>query len=152
MKLNTSLNAKSVDDFCNELESTSAKCDLMLKKLEKKRERIAISEHRQSLIQQLNESSEPALTLNLAVLLLFQSIHNQMIHASGKFVPQLLSFLRTSLEADLFALLHQCQDLVIRQLMAKNDDEKESIEEQLNDIIPKIKEIAISVPKKTPKE
>ena len=112
------------------------KCEIMFKKLEKKRERIVISEHRQSLIQQLNESTDPALTLHLAVLLQFQANHNQIIHASGKFVPQLISFLRPTLDSNVFALLHNCQELVIKQLNAKNSEEKDSIEQQLNDMLP----------------
>ena len=151
-RLNTSLNAKSVDDFCNELESTSAKCEIMLKKLEKKRERIVISEHRQSLIQQLNESSDAALTLHLSVLLLFQTNHNEIIHASGKFVPQLISFLRPVLDSNTFSLLHNCQELVIKQLTAKDDEEIDVIAKQLNEICPLIKDVALSPPKKQTSE
>jgi hypothetical protein len=120
----------------------------MLKKLEKKRERIVMSEHRQSLILQINESTEAALTLHLAVLLLFQANHNQMIQASGKFVPQLINFLRPLLEPNTFALLHNCQELVIKQLTAKDNDERDSIDKQLQEMIPKIKEIAVVLPKK----
>lgn len=124
----------------------------MLKKLEKKRERIVISEHRQSLIQQLNESSDAALTLHLSVLLLFQTNQNEIIHASGKFVPQLINFLRPGLDSNAFSLLYNCQELVIKQLTAKDDEEKEAIERQLNEMIPKIKEIALTLPKKQPLE
>jgi hypothetical protein len=120
----------------------------MLKKLEKKRERIVMSEHRQSLILQINESTEAALTLHLAVLLLFQAHHNQMIQASGKFVPQLINFLRPLLEPNTFTLLHNCQELVIKQLTAKDNDERDSIDKQLQEMIPKIKEIAVVLPKK----
>jgi 4-hydroxy-3-methylbut-2-enyl diphosphate reductase IspH len=124
----------------------------MLKKLEKKRERNVISEHRQSLIQQLNESTEAALTLHLAVLLLFQANHNEMIQASGKFVPQLISFLRPVLEPNTFALLHNYQELVIKQLTTKDNDERDSIEKQLQEMMPKIKEIAVLLPKKQTSE
>lgn len=151
-KLNTSLNAKTVDDFYTELDNSSLKCEIMLKKVEKKRERNVIAEHRQSLILQLNESTEAALTLHLSVLLLFQANHNEMIHASGKFVPQLINFLRPILESNTFALLHNCQDLVIKQLMAKDNDEKDAIEKQLQEMIPKIKEIAVLIPKKQTSE
>jgi hypothetical protein len=124
----------------------------MLKKLEKKRERTVISEHRQSLILQMNESTEAALTLHLAVLLLFQANHNSMLHASGKFVPQLINFLRPVLEPNTFALLHNCQELVMKQLTTKDDDERDLFEKQLQEMIPKVKEIAVILPKKQTSE
>lgn len=156
-KLHASLSAKTVSDFISELENAASVCDVMIKKVEKRRERIITSEHRQSLILQINEAQDdPALTLHLSLLLLFQTCTKEIVHASGKFVPQLISFLKPQLEPSTYDLLHECEELVVKQLSMKDPkatselEEQESITSRLNEIASKIKALALSPPKKEP--
>ncbi|XP_054161275.1 E3 UFM1-protein ligase 1-like [Oppia nitens] len=154
VKLNQTINGKSVDDFIAELDTCvgSGKCEIMLKRLDKKRERSVIAEHRQSLIQQLNESAAAAavndgqaLALNLAVLLLFHRYRGELIHASGKFVPKLLDQLKSDLDTETYQLLYSAQELVIKQLSSSTTTKEPSdaIQQQLSAMIDKIKELAI---------
>ncbi len=55
-----------LQDQCQQL------CDVMIKKPDKKRERQILFGHRQQLAEQLVSCSDPALTLHLAAILLFQ--------------------------------------------------------------------------------
>lgn len=144
-QLNSSLN-KTVEEFLIQLDICGGLCDILLKKIDKKREKTLISEHRQNLIMQLTESlDDDPLVLHIAILLLFQSTSKQIIHASGKFVPQLLAYLKPNLDHELFGLLYECEQLVVQQI---KDGKDEKIKERLNEIVPKIKELALSSPKK----
>lgn len=65
--------------------------------------------NRQALLHQLNQETDPALVLHLTVLILFQTFTNCMLHASGKFVPQILNFLASHLTAEVHQVLHTYQ-------------------------------------------
>lgn len=65
--------------------------------------------HRSGLVDQLSVSLDAALTLHLACLVLFQAVTGHLLHASGKFVPQIISFLKPHLSFDFFNLLHEYQ-------------------------------------------
>lgn len=146
MKLHNSLAQKSLEEFHKELNVCCEKMEIFLKKIDKKKERLIQSEHRQTLIMQLNQSNDFALTLHLAVLIQFQLHFNEMIHASGKFVPLLITFLRSKLDAEIYRLFYEFQELVMKQLTLKDDEseEKSLINEKLELSVPKIKEIALS--------
>ena len=149
-KLVATLNDSSLDNFFTELDNTLEACDIMIKKVDKKREAIMISELRQNLIVTLNEtdSLDYPLILHLCVLLIFGSAKQIMVHASGKFVPQLLTALKSSLPLETHQLFRECEDLIVRRLKAQKDDtsqeEKEEIENRLKDLLPKVKEIALN--------
>lgn len=66
---------------------------MIVKKVDKKKDRSLILEHKQKLCQQLNETDQHAFTLHLAVLIVFTTITGQIIHASGKFVSQIYTHL-----------------------------------------------------------
>ena len=60
-----------VQDFLTSNED-SPPCDISLKKTDRKKDRQVVFNHRQNLMQQIENCSDPALTLHLAVLILFQ--------------------------------------------------------------------------------
>lgn len=64
------------------------------------RDRPQLFGHRQALSQQLTVCDDPALVLHLTVLLLFQSVTQTMLQASGRFVSTVLQFLTTHLSQD----------------------------------------------------
>ncbi|CAG0922976.1 unnamed protein product, partial [Notodromas monacha] len=72
-----------------------------------------LSSHRATLCSKLGECRDPALCLHLAGLVLFQTMTHLIIHASGKFVPQLLQFMKADLEkAGVFDDLFRYQEAI----------------------------------------
>ena len=131
-----------IEDFVNALEEGSPKLDIMLKKIDKKREKTVLSEHRQLLLIQLSECSDPILGLHISVLLTFQTIHEAMVHATGKFVPQILFYLEKDLDNDLYQTFKESQDLVLQFVSTKDETIKTELlgkmSEQFNSYRPKV--------------
>ncbi|EEC08314.1 conserved hypothetical protein [Ixodes scapularis] len=116
-------------------------CDMIIRS-DKKKERQALHGHRQALLAQLAEAREAALCLHLAVLLVAQAQTQRMVHASGKFVPQLVAFLRTQLPPEVFATLHEAQELVMKHLtLDDTSEEKSEVASKLEELIPRLKEL-----------
>lgn len=131
-KVNIALNGSEVKDFLEEFEQYSSKFDIMIKRVDKKRERVLLSEHRQLLLMQLNECQDPILGLHISTLFLFQVIHDSMLHATGKFVPQILGALEKHIEADLFKVLKESQDLVLQFVSAKEAPLKDDLSTRIS--------------------
>ncbi|XP_038048122.1 E3 UFM1-protein ligase 1-like isoform X2 [Patiria miniata] len=163
-KLHSSLNGKDLGEFLSSLERAceSNKCDIMLKKLDKKKERQLVFNHRQALREQLQNETDPAMALHLAAVLAFQNSTQCMLHAPGKLVPQLISFLQTHLASTNYSLLLRYQGLVQKHLGLSRDRDQPSdnksptmdgnkAEEALSDVatqlellLPDVKEIALA--------
>ena len=139
---------KSLDkigDFIEALEDNlTPACDVTLKKSDRKKDRQIVFNHRQSLMQQLEQCQEPALTLHLASLVIFQCQTGCMIHASGKFVPTILSKVTSSLDEDAKSLLLKYQELVMSSMSCKDPDEKGSIQKQLEESLRAVKDAALN--------
>ncbi|KAK1171898.1 E3 UFM1-protein ligase 1-like [Acipenser oxyrinchus oxyrinchus] len=145
-KLHNSLNAKSLEEFLTNLDSVAEVCGIMLKKGDKKRERQALFQHRQALIEQLKVTEDPALVLHLTSILLFQFSTNCMLHAPGRCVPQIIAALSTRIPEDQHKLLSKYQGLVVKQLVGQNrkasqtgedSEEKQQAEEDTPDAVRK---------------
>ncbi|KAJ0061046.1 hypothetical protein NL108_004766, partial [Boleophthalmus pectinirostris] len=93
MKLHNALNGKSIEDFLTNIESSAEVCGFMLKKADKKKERQTLFVHRQALLEQLRDTEDPALVLHLTSVLLFQACTQNMLHAPGRCVPQIIGTL-----------------------------------------------------------
>lgn len=99
--------------------------------------------HKHALLEQLSNCTDPALTLHLAVLIIFTISTQCMLHASGKFVSSILSFLQPSLSPDQSAALTDFHDSVLKLLTAAPDSEDTAlISEELQKKVEKIKTIA----------
>ncbi|OTF76172.1 DUF2042 domain containing protein, partial [Euroglyphus maynei] len=120
LRLNESLNSNEVQTFIDELDECAVKIDLMIKKIDSKKEKLILSEHQQSLLLQLNECQDSILGLHILVLLVFQMVNHHMLHASGKFVPQILQFLQKNTNDEMFSAMKQCQDYVMQFIAAKD--------------------------------
>lgn len=59
--------------------------------------RQVLFQHRQALIEQLKVTEDPALVLHLTSVLLFQFSTHCMLHAPGRSVPQIISFLSSKI-------------------------------------------------------
>ena len=125
-------------------------CDVMLKKPDKKKDRQILFGHRQSLLEQLNSCLDPALTLHLAVLAVFQHYHGSLLHASGKFVPVLIEHLAAlgQLNIEQMDVLTNQQRLVLAN-MAKGQEEEQERETaaQLEVSTPAVKQLVASLKK-----
>ncbi|NXJ09428.1 UFL1 ligase, partial [Odontophorus gujanensis] len=150
-KLHTSLNGKSLEDFLSYLDTAADICDIMVKKGDKKKERQVLFQHRQALVEQLKVTEDPALVLHLTSVLLFQFSTHCMLHAPGRSVPQIISFLSGKIPEDQHSLLIKYQGLVVKQLIsqskkAEQEDDNKTEEEEGEDTIRKeLQEITASI-------
>lgn len=69
--------------------------------------RSLLESHKQALIEKLKETDSPSLILHLVSLILFQSVTQNMLNASGRFVSNILNFIEKRLPADAFAILQR---------------------------------------------
>ena len=122
----------------------------MLKKPDKKKDRQILFGHRQSLLEQLNSCLDPALTLHLAVLAIFQHYHGSLLHASGKFVPFLIEHIgeQDQMTSEQMDTLTNQQKLVLAS-MSKGQEEEQDREtaSQLEVSTPAVKKLVSSLKK-----
>ncbi|XP_076035805.1 UFM1 specific ligase 1 [Oratosquilla oratoria] len=142
------LTGASLEDFFSCADSALSAADIMLKKKDHKKDRQMLIHHREGLIEQLQGSMDTALTLHLASLILFHSVTGHMLHASGKFVPQILGYLKDHLPAEIGEILLEYQGNVMKSLKNKDNAELQSeVLGKLETFTPKVKEIAITFKK-----
>lgn len=92
--LHKAIAGHSLDDFFNTVEPALSACSLVLKKYDKKKDRPIIVGHREALLEQLNCTSDPALTLHLTTAILFLAATQNALHMSGRHVSAILSHLQ----------------------------------------------------------
>lgn len=104
--------------------------------------------HKQSLLDQLYKTNEPAVVLHIACLAIFTIATGTMLHASGKFVSSILDFLALGyLKDEESALLLKFHELVIKLFKTESDEGKAATINQLDEIIPKTKDMAANFKK-----
>ncbi|KAI5625512.1 E3 UFM1-protein ligase 1 [Silurus asotus] len=138
MKLNSSLNGKSIEEFLCNLEAAAEECGIMLKKGDKKKEKQVLAMHKHSLMDQLQAAVDEALVLHLTVLLLFQQHTHCMLLAPGRCVSNIIHTLQSKLPQDQYELLMQYHTLVVKRLVGKKaeqmDGDSEGSAEELKDL------------------
>ena len=68
--------------------------------------------------------------------------------ASGRFVPQIITFLQPHLPTEIYDTLTALQGLVIQELTAKGDDEQQAvIRQQMEELMPRVREAAVTFKK-----
>ncbi|KFB49638.1 AGAP007742-PA-like protein [Anopheles sinensis] len=140
--------SETVDAFLETTEKTMHVCSMMLKKVDKKKDKNLILCHKHGLLEQLTNCTDPALVLHLAALIIFTISTQTMLHASGRHVSAILSFLQTVLSAEQSKVFNTYHDLVLKLLSTESsngDDSKPNAEEitkQLGELTPVVKEIA----------
>ena len=121
-------------------ENCDGAVDVFIKKPDKKKDKNFVFTHRQALSEKLATCSDPALALHLAVTILFAVFTGSVVHASGKFVPAILSHvvsLKLLSEED-EKLLENFQKRVLESLGGDNS----SASEELMEMLPRLKEVA----------
>ncbi|KAI5695224.1 hypothetical protein M8J76_000906 [Diaphorina citri] len=148
-KLNTLIKAGNVEDFLANLEVVFQAIDIYIKKLDKKKEKSIVLNHKYILIEQLKqtENGNYALVLHLATLIIFTIIHEHILHASGKFVYNILCHLKAHLSSDLCGELMNYHDHVVKLFTfveeGEVEEERRGVVEYLNAQSERVKEIAI---------
>ncbi|XP_001607207.1 E3 UFM1-protein ligase 1 homolog [Nasonia vitripennis] len=140
--LHKAVAGNSVEDFFNTIEPAMSVCCLVLKKYDKKKDRPVIIGHREALLEQLNNTQDPALTLHLTTTILFTAATQNALHMSGRHVSSILSFLQPLLEQSTIATLNKYHDLVLQYLTSSDPAIKEELHKQLEDGLQEIKKIA----------
>lgn len=161
-KLNSSLTAKGLEDFYNNVDVMTGQdyCDIPIKKVDKKKERQLLFNHRQCLMDQLEREMDPPMALHLTVVILFQYHTNTLLHGPGRCVPQVIGYLQPQLSRTNYYTLIDYQDLVIKQLGGKssfedigmlegesNEDEGKSVSVLLSERLDNVKNIAKNMKK-----
>lgn len=104
--------------------------------------------HKQGLLDQLYKCNDPSLVLHLACLIIFTIVTGNMLHASGKFVSSILEFLAvSSLSDDETMQLMKFQEQVLMLFRADSDDVKTEVTLKLDEMIPKVKDLAANFKK-----
>lgn len=148
MKLHKVVMGNSVDEFFTTLEPACAAADIMIRKADKKKDRPQIHSQRQALLEQLSDTDDPALVLHLTSLVLFQSVTQNILHASGRFVSSILQFLAPNLSPEVNESLQKYHDLVLKLLtVGENEEERAEVVNALKGDMEKIKDIATNFKK-----
>lgn len=140
----TTLNSASVANFNQVLEEVAMKCcNIMLKPIDKRREKVLLSEMRNNLIHQMKESEELALKLHLIVTSFYLALTGHGLHSSGKFVPQIIPlFKELGLKEDIMFKLTEAEKCVVNLIKKKDSEsEKVEIETRLKEIVDELQEL-----------
>lgn len=97
--------SKTFEEFVLATEEVLKACGMVIKKVDKKRDHILINQHKEKLCKQLYETNDNAASLHLTLLIIFTSITGFILHASGRFVSQILEFIRPSMSSEQNILL-----------------------------------------------
>ncbi|KAL4716146.1 hypothetical protein ACJJTC_013923 [Scirpophaga incertulas] len=136
--LNGSLSEQSLELFYHALDVCLSECGMILKKVDKKKDKLLIQNHREKLISELENCDDPALSLHIAVLAIFTLVTQNMLHASGRQVPAIVNFLKAHITEEQFEQLQSCQELVTK-FLTTSEEEKSGVEEKLHEVLPKLK-------------
>ncbi|XP_076444457.1 E3 UFM1-protein ligase 1-like [Babylonia areolata] len=153
-RMHIALNGQSLEDFLTPMEQfcSSSHVSIMLKKPDKRKERQLVFAHRQSLAEQLRGESEAAMALHLAVVILFQTLTQAMVHAPGRLVPAVLAHLHELMEEQVYTQLTHFQDLVVQRLQAEGSNDHSTVEtltKELDSLLSQVKDIALTTKRKT---
>jgi len=122
-KLEPLLNAKVADGFLDPLEDAADALGFRVKRSDKKRDKKMVFEHRTRLQEQLADVTEPSAILLLVTVLLFQAHTGCILHAQGRSVSTIITFLKEkeALPQDQLAVVLEYQRKVMLALTAKDE-------------------------------
>lgn len=144
--LNVTLSEQNMEPFYQAVDVCLSEFGMILKKVDKKKDKVLIQNHREKLISELETCEDPALSLHIAVLAIFTIVTQNMLHASGRQVPIIISYLKTQLKEDDYERLQLWHDLVTKFLTSSEED-KSAIEEKLVQELPVLKNMVLDIKK-----
>lgn len=98
--LTKTLTGHSVDEFMTAVEEGLSACSMIIKKIDKKKDRTTVLTHKHELLEKLNSCTDVALVLHLAVLVIFTVATQSMLHCSGRHLASVLTFLKSYLNGE----------------------------------------------------
>ncbi|KAL3280114.1 hypothetical protein HHI36_017620 [Cryptolaemus montrouzieri] len=135
-----SLASGNIDDFMASIDDALGACSMILKKIDKKKDRVIVLNHKHELLEQLNKCDDLAIVLHLAVLVIFTTATQCMLHASGRHLQQILMFLKQYLSVEQIGELTTYHDYI--GLMLSGGSEEENVRQKLKEMVPSIRTIA----------
>ncbi|CAH0586918.1 unnamed protein product [Chrysodeixis includens] len=138
VSLNGTLLDQNMESFYQAVDVCLSEFGMILKKVDKKKDKLLIQNHREKLISELENCEEPALSLHLAVLAIFTIVTQNMLHASGRQVPIVISYLKTQLKEADYERLLQWHELVTK-FLTSSEENKSEYEEKLLQELPALK-------------
>jgi len=147
-KVNVTLGELSIVEFLTQAENLASELQILIKKVDKKKDKQLLQSHRAALIEKLQQEEDPAILLHLAVSLAFQNAHQAMLHCSGRLIPQVISFLSPKLDEDLRLLIASFQENVVKTLGKKlSEEEANHVANALSEASTKLKEAVVTMRK-----
>ncbi|XP_075975038.1 UFM1 specific ligase 1 [Anticarsia gemmatalis] len=146
VSLNATLSDQNTEAFYQAVDTCLSEFGMILKKVNKKEDKHLIQNHREKLISELEGCEDPALSLHIAVLAIFTIVTQNMLHASGRQVPVIISYLKTQLKEEDYNRLQSWHELVTKYLTS-TDEEKDTIEEKLSQELPNLKNMVQEIKK-----
>ncbi|KAJ0183332.1 hypothetical protein K1T71_001308 [Dendrolimus kikuchii] len=147
LALNATLSEQNMELFYQAVDVCLTEFGMILKKIDKKKDKLLILNHREKLISELESCDDPALCLHLAVLAIFTILSQNMLHASGRQVNIIIAFLKSLLKEEDYAKLQYCHELVGKYLTTSDDEEKAEIEDKLKDELSTLKNMVNEIKK-----
>ncbi|XP_026318831.1 E3 UFM1-protein ligase 1 homolog isoform X2 [Hyposmocoma kahamanoa] len=144
--LNATLADQNLDAFYQAVDVCLGECGMILKKVDKKKDKILVQNHREKLITELENCEDPVLALHLSVLAIFAILTQNMLHASGRQVPLIISYLKAQLKDEDYKLLQAYHELVTKFLTA-SDEDKPAIADLLSNEISLMRNVVQEVKK-----
>ncbi|KAJ8716698.1 hypothetical protein PYW07_003325 [Mythimna separata] len=144
--LNGTLSDQNMEPFFQAVDVCLAEFGMILKKIDKKKDKLLIQNHREKLISELDNCEDPALCLHMAVLAIFTIVTQNMLHASGRQVPIIISYLKTQLKDEDYERLRSWHELVSKYLTSSEEDKSE-VEEKLVQDLPLLKNMVQEIKK-----
>jgi len=147
-KINASLSESSIIEFLTQAENLAAEMQILVKKVDKKKDKQLLQSHRAAILEKLQQEQDSAILLHLAVSLAFQNVHQAMLHCSGRMIPQIIAFLSPKLEENLRHLIAAFHEKVVVTLGKKKDEEEaKEVADALNQLAVQLKEAVITMRK-----
>eukprot|EP01097_Dermamoeba_algensis_P009643 TRINITY_DN6880_c0_g1_i1.p1 TRINITY_DN6880_c0_g1~~TRINITY_DN6880_c0_g1_i1.p1 ORF type:complete len:728 (+),score=218.78 TRINITY_DN6880_c0_g1_i1:52-2235(+) len=130
-KLVKTLSSEKADDFVEELDQIADKCEIKLKKFDKKASKALSMQHREELLKQLHSETDISKIYHLALVLQYYKSFSQILHIPGRFLSQVLSVLKSQkLPENVVSLLENADKEVVSFLKLDEKQREESSPEQ----------------------
>ena len=89
--------------------------------------------HRQSLLEKVEHEEDPAMTLHLVTVLLFQQHTGCMLHAPGRMVPSIVTVLEKYVPEEEQQVLLTFQQQIIKYITAVRNKEDKAVSDIVED-------------------
>lgn len=134
------LSGANIDEFMESIDAALATCSMIMKKVDKKKDRVLVLNHKHALLEEIEKCEDPPVVLHLATLIVFIAATQCMLHASGRHIVNLLSFLKQYMTPEQYEEFSAYHDMVGMVLGGGSD--VETAKERLREKMPAIKKIA----------